>query len=668
MKERVYWALVRRVPGIRDRYQQKRKEAGRIPALLYLLWLNIQYYLLFRRSLEQPARHSFYEDKKLYVSGGESARWERKSPEEFAQELSRYDVISFDVFDTLLLRRVSHPADVFYLVGETLRYPDFRQIRIRVEERARARKQKEQGVSEVTLEEIWALMERETGIPREAGMRAEWEWETRCCFANPYLLQVVRELRRRGKTVIAASDMYLGEEKIRELLTRCGYGDFSGCFVSCDRGASKWDGSLYETIRAEMGEHASYAHVGDHGHSDQKQALRHGFEAFAYPNVNQMGRPYRAEDLSAITGSVYRGLVNAHLYNGIQRYSREYEYGYVYGGLFVAGYCRFIHGYIQRHGIKKALFFSRDGYVLQKAYQEMYPNEAQRTAYAYWSRLAAVKLSAGYYRQEYLRRFLFHKVGGRHTIRQILQGMELDDMLPGLCREVKIDPQAYLTNKNAESIKEYLIDSWKTVLEHYEEQRAAGKAYYQALLKGCRRAAAVDVGWAGSGAVMLDEVVRRVWEIPCRITGVLAGTVSGASPEPDAAEPFLLHGQLASYLFSQRENRDLWKFHDPERGDNLYWELLLGAPEGSLVGFYWDPEGKPVCRLKDNGRDPGRIREIHRGILDFVRQFLETERRLGCEIPISGRDAYAPMLLAEGRGNREFRKGLEELVDDIHIA
>ena len=55
MKERVYWALVRRVPGIRDRYQQKRKEAGRIPALLYLLWLNIQYYLLFRRSLEQPA-------------------------------------------------------------------------------------------------------------------------------------------------------------------------------------------------------------------------------------------------------------------------------------------------------------------------------------------------------------------------------------------------------------------------------------------------------------------------------------------------------------------------------------------------------------------------------------------------------------------------------------
>ena len=133
-------------------------------------------------------------------------------------------------------------------------------------------------------------------------------------------------------------------------------------------------------------------------------------------------------------------------------------------------------------------------------------------------------------------------------------------------------------------------------------------------------------------------------------------------------EPFLLHGQLVSYLYSQRENRDLWKFHDPERGHNLYWELLLGAPEGSLVGFYWDGQGKPALRFKKNDPAKAGALEIHRGILDFVQQFLETERWFGFQIPISGRDAYAPMILVESRKNRDFLKDLEDLMDDVHIA
>ena len=667
MKERVYRVLVSRVPGIRDRYQQKRKEAGRLASLVYLLWLNIQYYLFFRRGLEQPARYPVYEEKRLCVSS-ESARCQRKSPEELAQELASYEVISFDVFDTLLFRRISHPADLFYLVGETLRYPDFRQTRMAMEEQARKKKQNEKGTPEVTLEEIWHLMERETGIPQRVGIEAEWEWETKCCFANPYFLRVVGELQRRGKPVVIISDMYLGEERIRELLRKCGYGAFSGYFVSCDWGTSKWEGGLYDKVREAMGKGASYAHVGDHHYSDQRQAQRHGFQPFSCPNVNEEGKAYRAGDLSPVTGSVYRGLVNAHLYNGLTRYSREYEYGYVYGGLFAAGYCRFIHDYAEKNGIEKILFFSRDGYVLQKAYLTMYPEEKTRTAYAYWSRRAAVKISAGYYRREYFQRFLFHKADQRYTIRQVLEAMELEDMLPELCAAIKIDPQTHLTYKNAEKIKEYLIDTWKKVLEHYREQSAAAKAYYQDLLQGCKRVAAVDIGWAGRGAIMLREALRREWGIQCQVTGIVAGTVSSAGIEADGVEPFLLHGQLISYLYSQRENRDLWKFHDPERGHNLYWELLLGAPEGSLVGFYWDGQGKPALRFKKNDPAKAGVLEIHRGILDFVQQFLETERWFGFQIPISGRDAYAPMILVESRKNRDFLKDLEDLMDDVHIA
>ena len=78
-------------------------------------------------------------------------------------------------------------------------------------------------------------------------------------------------------------------------------------------------------------------------------------------------------------------------------------------------YKRQIHDYAEKNGIEKILFFSRDGYVLQKAYLTMYPEEKTRTAYAYWSRRAAVKISAGYYRREYFQRFLFHKADQHYT-------------------------------------------------------------------------------------------------------------------------------------------------------------------------------------------------------------------------------------------------------------
>lgn len=671
MKDRIYRILVNRVPGIRERYLEKRnqkKGMGRLGALFTLLWLNVQYYLLFRKSLGQSKQFPVYEEKPLWHKGSESSLSRRESPEAFASRLMQYDIVSFDVFDTLLFRPFSSPADIFFLVGMELCYPDFKRLRIEAEERAREKKEKSDKTREVTLEEIWNELEAETGISKEAGMRAEWEWERKCCFANPYLLRVVKELQKKGKRVIAVSDMYLGPEHIRKLLQDCGYGTFCGYFVSGSLGVSKSDGRLYDLIRRQMGEGCSYAHVGDQEHSDQKQAGQHGWEAFLYHNVNQTGGRFRPQDMSAVTGSIYRGLVNARLHSGEAVYSREYEYGFAYGGLFAAGYCRFLHEYAQSHQIDKIVFLSRDGAVLLEAYRLMYPMEQERITYGYWSRLAAMKLTCGYFREEYFQRFLFHKADQGFSFRQILESMELGFMLVPLCRSVQAKPETELTHKNAEDVKKYIIDHWEQVLAQYEEQRTAGGMYYRQLLQNCKKVAAVDVGWAGSGAIMLRYAVSHLWNMECEVTGILAGTNTCQSAGRDASEAFYLDGKLASYLYSQQVNRDLWKFHDPTKGHNLYWELLLGAPEGSLRGFYLDGSGQCQLRFRKNHADAAKIDEIHRGILDFVRLFLETERRLGIAIPVSGRDAYAPMLCVEGRKNQKFRKGLEGLLDEIHIG
>lgn len=669
MKDRLYGFLVHRTPGIRDRYCKAREEGrGRLYRLLLLLWLHVRYYIFLDRRLARPLRFPYYEEKVLCRGGSESALAGRESPKIFASRLAAFDVVSFDVFDTLLFRPFSQPADLFYLIGRRLGYPDFKSIRVRAEARAREKKRREAGTGEVTLAEIWAELEVCAGIPRQTGMEAEWEEERRCCFANPYMLEVVAELRRRGKRILAVSDMYLGEAYIRKLLEDCGYGELDGCFVSCDYGASKGDGRLYRIIRERLGRGLSFAHVGDNPRSDREQAAANGFRPFFYPNINLSGSRFRAEDLSAVTGSVYRGLVNAHLYSGLNVYSKEYEYGFVFGGLFAVGYCRFIHRIAQERGVDRLLFLSRDGAALLEAYRRMYPEDRERTVYAYWSRMAAVKLTASYFKREYFRRFIEHKADGRFTLRQILESMELIRLLPDLCRTLGVDDRTPLTYKNAEDVKSYLLDRWEEVLRLYRPQVTAAGNYYRRLLSGCRRAAAVDVGWAGSGAVMLDYAVNRLWGMDCPVTGILAGTNACDNPEADAGEPFFLDGRLVSYLFSQGENRDLWKFHDAARGHNLYWELLLGADEGSLRGFYPDGESGYVCRFGEPPSHAASIREIHRGLLDFVELFLRAEARMGVRLPVSGRDAYAPMISVCSKKNKRFRKGLEALLDDAHIG
>ena len=672
----IYQIFVNKVPGIRDRYKRMRYQGRgrvRVFAWLYLAYLNVAYHVFRRRRLGALEKYPYYETKILYAKGSESSLSKRKPPGEFALELAEYDVVSFDVFDTLILRPFSSPADLFFLQGDELGYMDFKRIRMEMEHRARQKKHREAGTYEVSLDEIYTMLADETGIEKENSMRRELELEEEYCFANPYMLQVVKELQRMGKRPIVISDMYLSTEQIQKLLKKCGFSAFSQYYVSCDTGSSKSRGDLYDEVRKREetlcgGRRLTFVHVGDNVTADVQNAKKHGFESRHYVNVNEAGRQYRPRDMSEITGSVYRGIVNAHIHNGIQVYSREYEYGFIYGGLFVTGYCQFIHEYAKSRGIEKLLFLARDGYVLKKAYEILYPKEKERCVYVYWSRLAAAKMTAAHFKYDYFRRFLYHKVNQGYAIKDILASMELENMTEELCKAAGVQKETELTDKNVEKVRDFLMEHWGEVLSHYAEQIEAGKQYFTEKLEGCKSAAAVDIGWAGSGAVTLEHMINRVWGLDCALTGIIAGTNTCHNAEPDASETFLQSGKLASYMYSQRENRDIWKFHDPGKGHNLYWELLLDAPHGSLKGFYIGAEGKWECRFKSEPKEKARIKEIQKGILAFTEEYKKIQGRSPLFRKIAGRDAYAPMVVAEGEKNEKFFREICGLVDEVGVG
>lgn len=639
--ERLYDLMVNRIPGIRIRYQRYRKKCTgrkRLLAWLFLLKLNFEFYFLKKKDLSESLELN-PDYGKAVPQEPESSLAGRESPELLAEKLSHFDVVSFDVFDTLLVRKVNLPEDVFYLLQNQTGYPDLKRLRAEAEYFARKKRKEEEGDAEVNLEEIWQVLEETTGINTSEGMEIEWKSETAVCEANPYFLQVIILLKEMDIKLIVCSDMYLGEKRICRLLRKCGYPDFSGCFVSCDRRVSKNTGELYDLIRSEYGEDKSYVHVGDNFFSDVKQAKTHGFTAVHYPSVRDLGGQYRARDMSPVIFSVYSGIVNNYLYNGTNTLTEAFEFGFIYGGLFVTGFCQYIHDYVKNEHMDKILFLSRDGDILNKVYRCLYPEDAFRCEYVYWSRLVSAKLCAGSYRSFFMERMILHKVNQKYTLKSIFCTMELEDMLDeylGLS-EYNINGDNILDDRIAGELIRFLTRNWERVCEHYKKEYSEAKNYYSRILKEAKKAVVVDVGWVGSGALTLKRLIETEWKFSCEVYGIVAGICGAGSNDHEATDIEFASGCLNSYLFSASENRDFWKKHDAAKGHNMVVELLLSSPEFSFRGFQKDKEGRYSF---NKSREKINAEEIQRGIVTFAK--LYKNHPFG-RMKISGRDASAPI-------------------------
>lgn len=660
--KQLYNMLVNRQTGIKIRYHRVHDGAKGLKKFwswVYLFLLNFTYYCLRVKRIGVNPQDDIYEEKKVRLH--ESSELEKSmDTERLIEKVHSADVVSFDIFDTLIFRPFSAPVDLFSILGEKLEILDFKNIRIMQEQLARLDHFEKNGNYEVSLADIWNRIEREVGISAEAGMRQELELEKTLCYANPKMLKLYDSVRQAKKTIVITSDMYLTSDILRDLLHKNGYSGFKEIYVSSEYGASKAEGSLFEILKKKY-QGKKILHIGDNAVSDIENAHKAGLETFYYENVNKHSIEFRAYDMSALIGSAYRGVVNNHIYCGVQPYSVEYEYGYIYGGLFVLGYCAFIHDYCTKNHVEKVLFLSRDGDILKQVYEKLYPDD--EVVYAFLSRLSVTKLMGRFNKFDYYRRFIFHKVNQGYTVQQILKSMELEEYGEQILKDSNISQEDKLTNKNASELKALIENRFDLVKKKYDIQIKGAKKYYDSILKNTSKVAAVDIGWAGSGALSLDYLVNKVWNISCDIIGIVAGTNTIHNAEPDASEPFLQSGKLVSYLYSQSHNRDLLKKHDPNKDYNVFWELLLSSPTPQFKGFYegnvvrpdsedkYDKDLDITLQFGKYDANLNGIKEIQKGILDFVSQY---RTHFGDPIngpfaymySISGRDAYAPMLVA----------------------
>ncbi len=643
LKDKIYYLFVEKNPSIKNEYQsyvnahKNEHSKHRAKSWRLLLKLNWHYRILRKKTRLLPQPPAPPKKTKLpYLDGAESMANDIVTPLQLVKyRLSDCDIVSFDVFDTLIFRPFDDPKTLFTILGEQLDIYDFYTIRTNAEKEARDLAFLQKGNREVTIDDIYNIIERKTGLDAKIGARQEFELEKKYCFANPYFKIVVKLLKEINKPFIICSDMYLHSEQIDEILKGAGYEGYESLLVSCDNNCSKRQGGLY-CIEKSLYPKKKILHIGDNYESDYLSAKAQGLQAIHYKNVNDIGASYRAEGFSSLTGSIYNGIVNTTLLNGFDKYDPKYEFGFIYGGLYVLGFAKWIDSTAKKDGVDKVLFLSRDGDIYSKVYDKL-PNHLN-WEYFHWSRIVGMKAGVEENFYEFVNRMVNHKAGAvnKPKVTNLLKSLELDFLIDEM-KKHGLKSRDILNQENKKLVEQLFVDNKEKIVEAYKHDTELIYDVIRRAIKGCKKVAIIDIGWAGSGPLGIKYIIENKLGVDCTAECYLAASMHHVQQLPP---PTLMNGSIKAYMFSQLHNRINYDSHKNTNKtlNNVLFEMFTQACSPTFAGYSDNGMAFDTPEIENYES----IESIQNGILDFADKYLHFFADTDYLLNISGYDAYLP--------------------------
>ncbi len=185
-------------------------------------------------------------------------------------------LVSFDIFDTTLVRQCGEPRSIFWLLAQRLFPHDVGQRRAFYEWRKHV--EKAEG-GEVFTDFYLHAEERFPQFSRTRMMAEELALEGENLVANPSVRQLISRHREAGDDICFISDMYLPSETLAAFLRRAGcLMQGEAVYVSCEHHVKKETGLFYQKVR-ELRNPDRWTHYGDNLQSDVAQARQEGIEA-----------------------------------------------------------------------------------------------------------------------------------------------------------------------------------------------------------------------------------------------------------------------------------------------------------------------------------------------------------------------------------------------------
>ena len=294
--------------------------------------------------------------------------------------VDQHECVSFDLFDTLIMRKVLEPTDVFALVQENLEKKGYINNNFR-----KRRLEAERKLKYPNIREIYKQMSKDYLVPEEVldiWMDTEIKIERECLVPRKKMVEIFNYAVEHGKKVWILSDMYYPKEILHELLNDMNIKGYQDIMVSCDYGADKENGDLYELYQKKEGEN-SFLHVGDNRYSDGEKAKEHGIDSFliysAYDMWMASSMQRTVAQVKTLKQKCILGLLvwklcenpfAFHESKGHVNITESNKLGYVFlGGLFYE-FLQWLKRELIHENIEELLLPARDGYLIWKMLQQ----------------------------------------------------------------------------------------------------------------------------------------------------------------------------------------------------------------------------------------------------------------------------------------------------------
>lgn len=346
------------------------------------------YEIIYKRIAKDVIVPVYYADGRLACLSDKDTSYEQNeywqsSYQELKDKIDKVEIVSFDIFDTLIMRKIFSPEDVFRLLEEKVR------VELKLDcEIANVRAQAASMCgSYATINEIYQYIKQQTNLIDKNIidiMQLEKDIDIDLCITRRDIADLYEYCLTCGKEVYLISDMYYTLQDIKRILDKCGVKvpDDEHIWISCEKKADKVSGSLWEKYSKLVSKDIRCLHIGDNKTGDAKNPVIYGIDSYYIMSAKDMLMKSSilelASSVNTVSDSICLGLVAAKLFNspfalcstnGKVSYDDSEIYGYCVYGPLLEKFLIWLYYNSRKDGIDKLLFFARDGYFLEKDYK-----------------------------------------------------------------------------------------------------------------------------------------------------------------------------------------------------------------------------------------------------------------------------------------------------------
>ena len=537
-----------------------------------------------------------------------------RSRAELEDEVAKHDVVSFDLFETLVTRFASRPDDILELAalrtsGNSCSSDEMLAARKSAEFSCR----NQFGAFKFGLEAVYQtipdLSERITAALHQNELRVEQALSV----PRQAVLHILRKCRASGKQVCIVTDTHLPRDTIEAIIHSCALGDVPALYMSCEQGLSKaHNGELFELVKQEY-PGLKILHIGDNAESDERNARAQGLSSFRISSPAELLGQSRLKTLLVLAKTTQDGLLIGMLSRKLfdDPFSsldpdgrvaiRELKtFGYIVFGPLLLTYVSWLVSKLREKPAEKLLFFAREGYFLSRLFNEIREayglNDLPVGEYFATSRRMASVASLRT-KTDALTLLRDKFSGSPEQLLRLRFGLEKNNP----------DSDGLITNSDARAVSlvEASIDQ---ILDNASDERNSYLRYIDELgIRPDTRVAVADLGIKGSIQYALERMLGRSFD-GYYVTGFFG-----------AENPYGMRENTSALFVQSRAHGQ----HDAIYLYHLLCESVLVAPEG-MYGRA-KPEGGFVNAAQKKNQEFFEAKaQIHSGIREFISDWQRT--------------------------------------------